>query len=316
MGESPHCFGLCLCTRSNLPSRPRGGSYTLPAPISGTDTNAGGQQRGAQGSGTNPDGPDGSEGPTANSTASGPTQAGIANTCNAFAYANTDDTCYSLSQAFHVTLGQLTTWNPVLGYPDGHNCTAQFWAGYDYCVGVPGSSISSPSTSTESSATTSSLLYPTQSGISSACDKYAEAKPGDYCYIFAQINNITTDQLYTWNAVLGPNGANCSTKFQAGYQYCVSATSNTRGLQWTNPDIYKVGVSTPSAKTTDTAVPATSTTTSSTIPTQSGFASNCNKTFVAQKGDTCFSLAQSNGKSPSREACSSSRRTVVNVEIC
>jgi hypothetical protein len=32
-----------------------------------------------------------------------------------------------------ISLEELTIWNPVLGYPDGHNCTTQFWTGYDYC---------------------------------------------------------------------------------------------------------------------------------------------------------------------------------------
>lgn len=127
-----------------------------------------------------------------------------------------------MSQSFRITLAQLTTWNSVLGYPDGRNCTTQFWAGYDYCVGVSGTPVSSSSPSTPPSATTSSLSYPTQSNITPACDKYAEAKPGDYCYIFAQNNNITTEELYSWNGILGPNGANCSTDFQAGYDYCVS----------------------------------------------------------------------------------------------
>ena len=167
---------------------------------------------------------------------SAPTQVGIAKNCNAFAYADTNDTCYDMSQSFDITLAQLTTWNPVLGYPDGHNCTTQFWTGYDYCVGVPGTSTSSSSISGESSATisslpyqtqsasatVSSLPYPTQSDITPTCDKYVDAKAGDYCYLFAQNNNITTDELYSWNGILGPNGANCSTEFQAGYDYCVS----------------------------------------------------------------------------------------------
>ena len=203
---------------------PPGGGYVLPAPIKGTDSNAGDQQRGGQGGGTNPDGPDGPAGPTANSTTSAPTQPGIATDCNAFAYADANSTCYDMSQSFHISLAQLTTWNPVLGYPDGHNCTTQFWAGYDYCVGVQATTTGPSSTSTPSSATTTSTLpYPTQSEITPACDKYSQAKSGDYCYLFAQNNNITTDELYSWNGILGPNGANCSTEFQLGYGYCVSA---------------------------------------------------------------------------------------------
>lgn len=48
---------------------------------------------------------------------------------------------------------------------------------------------------------------------------------GDYCYIFAQNNDITTAQLYTWNSALGANGENCGTEFFAGYYYCVGVAS-------------------------------------------------------------------------------------------
>ncbi|CAF9915092.1 MAG: hypothetical protein ALECFALPRED_009976 [Alectoria fallacina] len=233
---NPNIIGPCenLTVDQYICTGPPGGNYTLPAPISDTNSSAGGQQRGGQGSGSNPNGPDGPDGPTPNSTVSAPTQVGIAKNCNAFAYADTNDTCYDMSQSFDITLAQFTTWNPVLGYPDGQNCTTQFWTGYDYCVGVSGTSTSSSSISGESSATISSLSYqtqsasatisslpyPTQSGITPACNKYADAKAGDYCYMFAQNNNITTDELYSWNGILGPNGANCSTEFQAGYDYC------------------------------------------------------------------------------------------------
>ena len=123
---------------------------------------------------------------------------------------------------FKKTLAQLTTWNPVLGYPEGQNCTTEFWEVYDYCVGVLSSSTSN---TTNQASTTTNLPSPTQTGIIASCNKYAEAKSGDYCYQFAQDNNITTDDLYAWNTLLGPNGADCSTKFQAGYEYCVSHTS-------------------------------------------------------------------------------------------
>ena len=283
---------------SNIMSRPPGGGYSLPAPISGVNSSAGGQERGGQGSDTNPDGPDGPGGPTPNSTASAPTQVGIVEGCNAFAFCSANDTCYDMSQRFDITLAQFTTWNPVLGYPDGHNCTTQFWAGYDYCVGVSGGSGGSSSTNIESSSSTSSLPYPTQSGIAPACSKYIEAKNGDYCFIFAQNNNITTDELYSWNTILGPNGANCSTEFQAGYDYCVSTVLDPCEFPHTHLGMNQVGVFTTSATATSTPTPTSSPTTSSAIPTQSGLASNCNKIVVAQKGDTCSSFAQANGTNP------------------
>ena len=112
---------------------PPGGGYNLPAPLNGTDTNAGGQQRGGQGSGSNPNGPLPPQGPTPNTTQSAPVQDGIDPNCSAFYYVNRGDTCYDVSQEYNLTLAQFTQWNPALGPPDGHNCSTQFWAGYDYC---------------------------------------------------------------------------------------------------------------------------------------------------------------------------------------
>ena len=93
---------------------------------------------------------------TPSSTITGYTQAGIAPNCNKYVYANKGDTCYDTAQANHITLERLTAWNPVLGYPDGKYCSKQFWAEYDYCVGVSGDSditqvVTGPSSSSGSS---------------------------------------------------------------------------------------------------------------------------------------------------------------------
>ncbi len=47
-------------------------------------------------------------------------------------------------EKYKITLGQLTEWNTVLGYPDGKYCSTKFWAGYDYCVGVNGNVPTNP----------------------------------------------------------------------------------------------------------------------------------------------------------------------------
>ncbi|KAL8705753.1 MAG: hypothetical protein Q9201_001148 [Fulgogasparrea decipioides] len=225
---NPNIIGLCdsLATDQYICNGPPGGGYTLPPPINGTNTNADGQQRGGQGGSSNPNGPNGPNGPSVNSTTSAPTQAGIVDSCNAFAYARADDTCYQMAQRFYISLAQLTAWNPVLGYPDGHNCTTQFWAGYDYCVGVSGPSTTTSVKPPPTSTITLSPSYPTQSGIIASCNKYKEAVSGDYCVKFAQDNGISTDQLYAWNKALGDGGAACNTQFQAGYDYCVSDCSS------------------------------------------------------------------------------------------
>ncbi|KAI0888396.1 uncharacterized protein GGS22DRAFT_155744 [Annulohypoxylon maeteangense] len=224
---NPNIIGLCdsLLTGQYICSSPPGGAFTLPAPINGTNTDASSQNRGGQG-------PVGVV-PTTNSTAAAPTQAGIDKQCTKFAYASSGDTCYGFTQTFKISMANLTTWNPVLGYPDGANCSTQFWLGYDYCVGVPGgsgggsssSSTASASTSSKTPTTTTSLPFPTQSGIIATCNKFNDAEKGDYCSKFATDNDITTQQLYAWNPVLGANGENCNTQFQAGVDYCVGVSS-------------------------------------------------------------------------------------------
>lgn len=272
---------------------PPGGTYTLPPPINGTDADASGQDRGGQG-------PTGVV-PTTNSTAAAPTQPEISSNCTKFAYAGSGDTCYGFTQSFGISMADLTAWNPALGYPDGHNCTTQFWLGsvfpgksgavnypsaniggsYDYCVEVNGGSSTSTSTSsvpTPTSSSTTSLPYPTQSGIIASCNKFKDAESGDYCSKFASDNGITTQQLYAWNPVLGANGENCNTLFQAGVDYCV-------------------GVSSTSATSSSASTSPTSTTaTTSAVPTQSGIAANCNKIVVAKSGDYCYLFAQDNSK--------------------
>ncbi|KAL8968584.1 MAG: hypothetical protein Q9183_002395 [Haloplaca sp. 2 TL-2023] len=53
-----------------------------------------------------------------------------------FAYAEPGNTCNEAVAQFSITLSELTSWNPVLGYPDGSYCGEKLWAEYDYCVGV------------------------------------------------------------------------------------------------------------------------------------------------------------------------------------
>ncbi|KAL8865246.1 MAG: hypothetical protein Q9174_006990, partial [Haloplaca sp. 1 TL-2023] len=72
----------------------------------------------------------------ATSTPTGLTQVGIATDCNNFTYADPEDTCNEVVARFGLTLSRFTSWNTVLGSPDGKYCQTQFWAGYDYCVGV------------------------------------------------------------------------------------------------------------------------------------------------------------------------------------
>ncbi|KAK3692974.1 hypothetical protein B0T22DRAFT_532340 [Podospora appendiculata] len=140
---------------------------------------------------------------TTSASGPGPTQTGIISTCNKYAVASGGLGCYDFAVANGITPALLYQWNTVLG-TNGANCGTLFWANEAYCVGV-------------------GAAGPTQAGIISTCYKYAVASGGLGCYDFAVANGITPAQLYTWNTVLGTNGANCGTLFWANEYYCVGA---------------------------------------------------------------------------------------------
>ena len=84
--------------------------------------------------------------------------------------------------------------NPVLSSSSsGSNCDTQLFLGYGYCVGI-------------------AAPTPTQAGIGGGCNDCAEALEGDYCVMFAQEKNITAEELYVWNPVLGDAGSGCETE--------------------------------------------------------------------------------------------------------
>lgn len=120
----------------------------------------------------------------------------------------------------------------------------------------------------------------TQSGIASNCNNYAKANRGDNCYGFALANNITPTQLYAWNLVLGPNGANCSVQFQAEEYYCVGVVGSVISTSTTATII---------SKTFSIVAPS---------PTQSGIALTCNKYAEAHRGDGCYNFALAQGIKP------------------
>ena len=160
-----------------------------------------------------------------------PTQSGIASNCNAFEQASSGDYCEKFAETYSISEDTLYKLNPVLGV-NGTNCSTEMWSGYYYCVGVPAIAVTTTTTTTvvvvtvtPGSKTTSAVPSPTQTGITTKCDRFKQAVTGDYCFIFAENNNISTTNLYAWNTVLGAGGANCGTEFWNGYWYCTGITS-------------------------------------------------------------------------------------------
>lgn len=156
----------------------------------------------------------------------GPTQSGIPADCNSYYLAKSTDTCNSIETSFGITDVQFHAWNPSVSA----DCLSGLWADEAYCVGVAGTiATSTTSTSSSKTPTTSTspvVPSPTQpNSIVTNCNNYAVAVDGDYCFIFASEHDITTDELYAWNSVLGEAGADCGTEFWLGYYYCIGVAS-------------------------------------------------------------------------------------------
>jgi LysM repeat protein len=208
-----------------------------------------------------------------------------------------DSVAASLSSAnLTVTVTTLLNWNPNI------NGLCDSLTPGDYiCAGPPGGTYIPPAPPLDSSSdqsqqrgggdgsstgtfgnatvqcTSAQEPAPVQDNILASCKSWCQAYPDDYCYQFAQETNITTNELFKWNPVLGDGGANCQTQFQAGYWYCVSdgntATSTTSSVQ--------------SSSTTAASLAPS--------PTQSGIDGKCNLYKIAVKGDYCYQFAQDNG---------------------
>ena len=112
---------------------------------------------------------------------------------------------------------------PPLGSASA-NANGQQRGGNDGSTAGTPDNTTTPVSTTATGSSPASAPSPTQTGITSKCTKYVEAQSGDFCFKFAQDNNITTDQLYAWNTVLGAGGSNCDTQFFLGYYYCVAAS--------------------------------------------------------------------------------------------
>ncbi|ATY64808.1 uncharacterized protein A9K55_005176 [Cordyceps militaris] len=191
-----------------------------------------------------------------------PTQEGMTKDCKAFYLAKTGDTCDKIAQQYGTfSSADFIKWNPAVG----SDCTG-LWTKYYYCVGVPGTPISSPG----GTATT-------QQGIISTCKTYHKAVKGDNCQkITSQYGAFSFEECIKWNPVVG---SDC-TGLWLGYYYCVGI---------------------PGTPTSPTSGPPTSTTPANGVqtpqPPQPSMVDYCNKFIFVNKGDQCGAVASKAGVS-------------------
>ncbi|RPA73864.1 hypothetical protein BJ508DRAFT_333633 [Ascobolus immersus RN42] len=205
---------------------------------------------------------------TSTPTGPSPTQDGIIASCTKYYKAVSGDTCPGIvtKNGNTFTEQQLKTWNPALG----SDCSG-IWAGYHYCVAIPGTP-TTPITTVTATTTTSSGPSPTQTGIIKTCTKYYKAVSGDSCEgIATKHKTFTTAQFISWNPDVG---STCNTLL-VGYFYCIAI-----------PGTPTTPLPTSTIKTTTTVVVGPS-------PTHSPIASNCNKYYQIKSGDTCEKIQTS-----------------------
>ncbi|KAF7536115.1 hypothetical protein G7054_g4838 [Neopestalotiopsis clavispora] len=180
----------------------------------------------------------------------------------------TSQTCDVLAASLKVTTVQFLSWNPnIIGLCDSLT-TGQY-----ICASAPGTNSSyalpPPPLGTAANAGNQQrggaggVVTPSTTVLGTLTNPASQgAKAGDTCFDFAKNNGISADKLYSWNPVLGSDGANCVTKFWASEYYCIGT------------------------QTSPSTAPG---------PTQSGIVSNCAKYAAAQAGDVCSAFASRNG---------------------
>jgi LysM repeat protein len=142
---------------------------------------------------------------------------GLASNCNKFHQVASGDGCNAIEQAYDISPAQFLAWNSQVDT----TCN-DLWLGYYVCVGVPGSSPATKTTTTTKAKPTTTSATPTgpspqMPSITSSCDKYYQVQSGDGCYSIEQAKGITSAQFLRWNPYVD---ADCDNLW-LGYYVCV-----------------------------------------------------------------------------------------------
>ena len=167
-----------------------------------------------------------SPGPTTTSVGPpAPTHTGQPANCNKWHVVEDGDSCGSVAAEYGITTDQFFKWNPAVS----KDCVTNFWLGQAYCVGVGDSTPGPEPTDPPGDDDDDDVPSPVQEGNAvEACNKYAQAQKDDFCGVFAERNDVSLQQLYTWNRVLKSDGSGCATSFWSGYWYCVGVKVEAR----------------------------------------------------------------------------------------
>lgn len=231
-----------------------------------------------------------------------PTQSGLIDTCTTFYKVVENDTCDKIVRAYGTfTFADFLLWNP-----DVKSDCMGLWLDYYYCVGVPGTPTSKPTTTGPALTTTAPAgPSPTQSGIIGTCQRYYLAQDGDTCQkIVDTYGTFTLAQFLSWNPAVG---SDCFQLFR-GYYYCVGKSepyddkTSSHACMWffgLDSNISLKGIpGTPTTRppTTTTAPPPANTCNpTAPTPTQPTATCGCKKWHKVASGNTCDTIIRQYG---------------------
>jgi len=196
--------------------------------------------------------------------------------------------CADVPGAYGASTEDFLRWNPSVG----SNC-----AGYSpfqsYCVeafgepsGTPPPVVTSatrtPTRSVAPSSTGNGITtpLPTQpGGMVGNCNKWYLVKTDQGCNEVASLNNLSFQQLLSWNPGVG---SNCEGLW-ANVNVCVGIVGFTA-----------TPTPTPSRTSTRPTTPTPTNGVQTPLPTQPGMVSNCDRFYFVQSGDGCQNIANAN----------------------
>ncbi|ENH73458.1 hypothetical protein FOC1_g10008948 [Fusarium oxysporum f. sp. cubense race 1] len=127
-----------------------------------------------------------------------PTQDGLIDTCTTFRMAKKGDTCAKIIAEYKTfDFSDFFKWNPAID----KDCSG-IWAGYWYCVGVPGTPTSPPTITTTTSVKPTGPSKPTvtQEGLIESYASYHMAAKGETCAkIVSTYGIFNFDTFFKWN---------------------------------------------------------------------------------------------------------------------
>jgi hypothetical protein len=167
--------------------------------------------------------------------------------CNKFAQIKSTTTCQGVLDYYKISLDNFVKWNPAVK----SGCTNLQTSMY-VCVGVIGGTTQPPTTVPTNGIKTPT---PTQTGMVTNCNKFAEVKATTTCQGILDYNKISLADFYKWNPAVGKN---CESLWRGSFA-CVGVIGGT------------------------TTQPANPTPT----PTQTGMVKGCTKWHFIKETTTC-----------------------------